>query len=60
MIVGTGDAAIRNLCFYRKEGFKTFGVRKGFFVENYPQPVYENGIQLKDMVMLKKDLEHSS
>ncbi|RRD76627.1 hypothetical protein EII14_07760, partial [Alloprevotella sp. OH1205_COT-284] len=27
-----------------------------FFLENYARPVYENGIILKDMIMLRKEL----
>jgi aminoglycoside 6'-N-acetyltransferase I len=54
IIVGTGDAPSRQLRFYRKQGFELFGTRKNFFVENYPEPIYEEGIQLKDMVVLRK------
>jgi ribosomal protein S18 acetylase RimI-like enzyme len=53
IIVGTGDTA-RTLRFYRKEGFELFGVRENFFVDHYPEPIYEEGIQLKDMVVLRK------
>jgi len=42
---------------YKKEGFEVFGVRKNYFVDNYPEPIYENGTQLKDMIMLKKELK---
>lgn len=56
IIVGTGDTSTKLLHFYHKEGFEVFGVRKGFFVDNYPKPIYDNGKQLKDMVLLKKEL----
>jgi ribosomal protein S18 acetylase RimI-like enzyme len=55
LIVGTGDVSAP-LRFYRKAGFEVFGVRKGFFVNNYPTPIYDDGKQLKDMVLLKKEL----
>ena len=56
IIIGTGDVSTKALNFYQKQGFETFGVRKGFFVDNYLKPIYEGGKQLIDMVMLKKEL----
>lgn len=56
IIIGTGDVSTKLLRFYHKEGFEVFGVRKGFFVDNYPEPIYDGGKQLKDMVLLKKEL----
>jgi aminoglycoside 6'-N-acetyltransferase I len=57
IIIGTGDAAVRQLHLYQKEGFEVFDVKKSFFIDNYPEPIYENGIQLKHMIMLKKELK---
>jgi len=54
IIVGTPDIATKQLNFYQKAGFERFAIRKDFFIHNYAQPIYENGIQLKDMVMLRK------
>ena len=56
IIIGTGDIATKQLHLYQKEGFEIFGLKKGFYTDNYPNPIYENGVQLKDMVMLKKEL----
>ncbi|NPV51322.1 MAG: GNAT family N-acetyltransferase [Candidatus Methanofastidiosum sp.] len=55
IIIGTGDIATKQLHLYQKEGFEIFGLKKGFYIDNYPNPIYENGVQLKDMVMLKKN-----
>ena len=57
IIIGTGDAAIKQLYLYQKEGFEIFDIKKRFFLDNYPGPIYENGIQLKHMIMLKKELK---
>jgi len=57
IIIGTGDASIKQLYLYQKEGFEVFDVKKSFFIDNYPKPIYENGIQLKHMIMLKKELK---
>jgi|GEM_PF-319390 aminoglycoside 6'-N-acetyltransferase I len=56
IIIGTGDASIKQLYLYQKEGFEVFDIKKSFFINNYPEPIYENGIQLKHMIMLKKEL----
>jgi aminoglycoside 6'-N-acetyltransferase I len=57
LIIATGDAGTKQLYLYQKEGFKIASVRKNFFVDNYPKPIYENNVQLKDMIILKKELK---
>ncbi|HLT86064.1 MULTISPECIES: GNAT family N-acetyltransferase [Sphingobacterium] len=54
IIVGTPDIAAKQIKFYQKAGFERFAIRKDFFIVNYAQPIYEHGVQLKDMVMLRK------
>ena len=56
IIVGTPDGATRQINFYEKNGFTKYDVRRDFFIQNYPAPIIENGIILKDMVMLKMEL----
>ena len=56
IIVGTGDASLRQLRFYQEGGFQICGVRENFFVDKYPEPIYEEGKRLRDMVILKKAL----
>jgi len=56
IVIGTGDTAPKQLHLYQKVGFEIFDIKKGFYLDNYPKPIYENGVQLKDMVMLKKEL----
>lgn len=55
IILGTGENH-KTLNFYKKFGFKEFSRIKNFFTDNYPHPIIENGIQLKDMIYLKKEL----
>jgi len=57
IIIGTGDAGIKQLYLYQKVGFEIYDIKHRFFIDNYPEPIYENGIQLKHMIMLKKDLK---
>lgn len=52
MLVGTGDTPSA-LLFYRKCGFAESHRIKNFFTDNYDHPMFEDGIQLVDMVYLK-------
>jgi ribosomal protein S18 acetylase RimI-like enzyme len=58
--VGTPDSATRQLNFYLRNGFRKAGVRTNFFLNNYPEPIYENGVYLRDMVMLKVNLKEAN
>ncbi len=49
--VGTSPA---NVGFYERFGFRQDGLRQHFFAENYPNPIYENGQPLDDMIMMSK------
>ena len=55
MFVGTGDVPTI-LSFYEKCGFEKSHYLKNFFTDNYDHPMFEEGIQLIDMVYLKKEL----
>ncbi len=50
--IGTGNSSIGQLALYQKCGFRITGVIEDFFIDNYPEPIYENGIQCRDMVRL--------
>ena len=59
IIIGTGDAGIQQLYLYQKVGFEIYDIKHRFFIDNFPEPIFENGIQLKHMIMLRKDLNSS-
>ena len=50
--IGTGNSSIGQLALYQKCGFRITGIVENFFVDNYPDPIVENGIQCRDMVRL--------
>ena len=53
--VGTSDS-LSTISFYEKCGFVRSHIVPNFFTENYNHPIYEDGIQLVDMVYLKRGL----
>jgi len=55
MIVGTGDVPWV-IQIYEKNGFHLSHRIHNFFTDNYDHPMFENGIQLVDMIYLKKEL----
>jgi len=56
MLVGTGDVP-RSLRFYQKNGFLISHRIKNFFIDNYDHQMFEEGVQLVDMVYLKRNLD---
>ena len=54
--LGTGNSSIQQLALYQKCGFRMSEVIHNHFVEHYEEPIFENGIQCRDMVRLKLDL----
>ena len=53
--VGTGDSPL-TIPFYEKCGFVRHHIVKDFFTDNYDHPIYEGGVQLVDMVYLRRAL----
>ena len=53
--VGTGDSPL-TVPFYEKCGFVRSHTVQGFFTANYSHPIFEGGVQLVDMVYLRKPL----
>jgi ribosomal protein S18 acetylase RimI-like enzyme len=54
--IGTANSSIGQLALYQKMGFEMDSILKGFFIDNYPEPMFENGILVRDMVILKRKL----
>lgn len=57
--IGTGNSSLDQLALYQKCGFRMLSVDRDFFVRNYPQPIFENGIQCRDMIRLEFPVETS-
>lgn len=53
--IGTGNSSIQQLALYQKCGFRMVSIDFDFFRRNYPEKIYENGIECRDMIRLRKD-----
>lgn len=53
--VGTGDSPL-TVPFYERCGFTCSHRVENFFTEHYDHPIYESGVQLVDMVYLRRKL----
>lgn len=53
--VGTGDSPL-TVPFYEKCGFVRSHSIKNFFIDNYDHPIFECGVQLIDMVYLRRKM----
>ncbi|KEI72151.1 GNAT family N-acetyltransferase [Endozoicomonas elysicola] len=53
--LGTGTFGYQ-LTFYQRLGFRVSDVITNHFLDHYPEPIFEHGIQHKDMLRLYLDL----
>ena len=56
MLVGTGDVP-SSTSFYERSGFVFSHRVENYIVEHYDKPIFEDGVQLKDKVYLKRSLD---
>ncbi len=54
LCIGTGNSSIAQLYLYQRQGFEMTSIRKNYFTTHYPEPIYENGIQCRHMIVLEK------
>lgn len=51
--ISTGNCGIGQIALYQRCGFTIHSVDHDFIIDNYPEPIFENGIQCRDMVRLR-------
>ena len=56
LLVGTANSSISNIAFYQKCGLRMDHVRHDYF-RYYREPHYENGIQIRDLLVFRYDLD---
>lgn len=54
--IGTANSSVGPLYWYQKLGFEITDIKRHFFTDNYAEPIYENGIQAKHMLVLTRQL----
>ena len=54
--VCTGTSAPGPLMLYQQEGFDLKVLDRDYFVRNYPEPIWENGVQCRHRLILEKEL----
>jgi ribosomal protein S18 acetylase RimI-like enzyme len=54
--IGTGNSSFMQLGLYQKCRFRMFAIDYDFFVKNYDEQLFENGIQITDMVRLRMEI----
>jgi GNAT superfamily N-acetyltransferase len=55
LLVGTGNSSLGTIAFYQKCGMRMDHVRPDYF-RYYRHPVYEHGIQKRDLLVFRLDL----
>lgn len=54
--IGTANSSVGQLYLYQKLGFEITAIKRSFFTDNYTEPIYENGIQAKHLLVLTRQL----
>ena len=57
LVVGTGNSSLGQIAFYQKCGFRISGIKKDYFSGRYDQPIIENGIVCRDMIIFEMSLK---
>ena len=50
----TGNTSTHQISLYKKAGFSIASIEVGYFIRNYPEPIYENGSRCEDLVILRQ------
>ncbi len=53
---GASNSSFAALAFFQKAGFRIARIAKNYFTLNYDEPMFENGIECRDLVILAMEL----
>lgn len=54
--IGTGNPGVVQMLLYQKCGFRIVGIDFDFFRRTHPEPIFENGIECRDMIRMRIDV----
>lgn len=54
VLIKTGDLTSPALSLYQKKGFRQIAVVKDYFIQHYAEPIYEEGVRLRNQVILQR------
>ena len=57
-LIGTANSSMTNMLIYTKLGYTYSHKIENYFIEYYPQEIYENGMQAVDLMYFKKSLSN--
>lgn len=55
--IGTGNSSMSQMMLYQKCGFRIVGIDFNFFRRHYAEKIFENGIECRDMIRLRMEIE---
>jgi len=53
ILIKTGNGGLGQIALYQKSGFRMKSIVPDYFTENYDEPIYENGIECRDQLILE-------
>lgn len=56
LYIATANSSILQLGLYQRQGFEIYKINFNFFLNNYSEPIIENGIICKHQICLEKNL----
>lgn len=57
--IATGSTSLTQLYVYQKCGFRMCRVMQDYFTRHYEYPIYENGLRLRDQIVLEKPVRNA-
>lgn len=54
--IATGNCGIGQIALYQQEGYDLMAIDRNYMLRNYPNPIWENGIQCKHQLIFEKTL----
>lgn len=58
--IGTANSSVGQFYLYQKLGFEISEIKRDFFTYNYTEPIYENGIRAKHMLVMIRELNYET